>query len=129
MQLARVGRVSLLDQPRDWVELRPEVESVDEFGTPTRVPGPPVSVGGRMQPAQFSEGSTSRGLDVSTSAVLGAITYYQFITRSLPPGAWSTLTWQGRVFDVMGEVRRSNGSDLTRHDSIMCRAQQPEVIP
>ena len=76
-----------------------------------------------------TEGATSRGVDVSTSAVLGAITYYQFITRSLPPGAWSTLTWQGRVFDVMGEVRRSNGSDMTRHDSIVCRAQQPEVLP
>ena len=119
MRVAGVGRVSLLDRPRDAVSLRPEVDAVDEYGTPTRVPGPPVMVGGRMQPIQFGEDG-----DATSN-----MTVYKFITRSLPPGAWSTVEWRGRTFDVVGEPRRSNGSRATRHDSIICRAQQPEVIP
>lgn len=111
--------MSLLDRPRDEVTLRPEVEAADEYGTPTRVPGPPVTVGGRMQPLQLGEGGEATA----------NVTLYKFITRSLPPGAWSTVQWRGRTFDVVGEPRRSNGSGMTRHVSIVCRAQQPEVIP
>ena len=87
--------MSLLDRPRDAVSLRPEVDAVDEYGTPTRVPGPPVMVGGRMQPIQFGEDG-----DATSN-----MTVYKFITRSLPPGAWFGSGIQAQVSKAALELR------------------------
>lgn len=110
--------MTLLDRGRDTVLIWPELATVDSYGTPRRVPGPvPYAVGGRVQPvsmADMPDGQTA--------------TMYRFITRDLPGGTWARVRWDGRDWDVVGEPRRSNGSDRTRHVSIMLRARTPQEV-
>lgn len=105
--------------PRDVVQLGAEVAAIDEYGTPTRRPGPAVSIAGRVQPVRNSEQGPP-GAQVGTD--------FTFRAPRIPAGAWSTVSWRGRTFDVVGEPARHNGSDLTAHDVILMRARQPEVI-
>ena len=110
--------MSLLDDRRHAVTIRPEVDGVDEYGTPVRILGEPVVIYGRVQRVTSTEGA-----DIVQTATL-----YRFIGRDAPPGAWSTCSWAGREWDVIGEVGRSDDSDRTRHVSFLMRARQPEVV-
>ena len=110
--------MSLLDDRRHSVTIRPEVDGVDEYGTPVRVLGDPVVIFGRVQRATLTEGA-----DVVQNATL-----YRFIGRDAPAGAWSTCVWAWREGDVIGEIGRSDDSDVTRHVSFLMRARQPEPV-
>jgi hypothetical protein len=115
---ARGLPVSLLDGARDTVLIWPEIEVVDSYGTPKRVPGPlPYVVGGRVQPVSMADMPDDQ-----------TATLYRFITRDLPGGTWARVEWDGREWDVIGEPRRSNGSDRTRHASIVIRARTPQGV-
>lgn len=110
--------MSLLDGNRDTVLIWPEIEVTDSFGTPKRVPAPePRMVGGRVQPVSMADMPDNQ-----------TATLYRFITRELPGGTWARVEWAGREWDVVGEPRRSNGSQRTRHVSIMLRARTPEGV-
>ena len=110
--------MSIFEDRRHVVTIRPEVDAADEYGTPVRVPGEPVEIYGRVQRVTSTEGA-----DIVQTATL-----YRFIGRDAPPGAWSTCSWAGREWDVIGEVGRSDDSDSARHVSFLMRARQPEVV-
>lgn len=112
--------MSLLDQARDTITLYPETDLTDDLGNPTR--GPDLEAGvecvGRVQPVSSLE-TISDGQNVSTS--------YRFITREFPAGAFARALWDGRYWDIEGEPARRNGSDTTKHATILMRARTPEA--
>lgn len=112
--------MSLLDNPRDVIALYPEVEATDDLGNVIRVPSDtPVMVGGRCQPVS-SEESAAAGQSVAT--------VYRFITRAFLAGAFARATWRDRDWDVLGEPMRHNGSEATRHVTVLLRARTAEPI-
>jgi len=114
--------MSLLDDGRDTVTLYPEKIVTDVLDNPgKRVPDldNPVVLTGRVQPVSFFE-TDANGQQVTTR--------YRFITRSFPAGAWARVTWDGRDFDVVAETARRNGSDVTRHSTILLQARKPEAV-
>lgn len=112
--------MSLLDDPTDVVAVYPEVDSVDGDDNPIRVPAEqPVRVGGRVQPASADE-TRDRGYKAGT--------YYRFIGRSFPRGAYARVEWAGREWDVDGEPLLSRGSEATRHVTVMLRAREPQEV-
>lgn len=109
--------MSLLDEATDVVLVYGETDSEDGDGNPTRVPASsPTTVRGRVQPANAEE-TTQRGFGVGT--------YYRFIGRTFPDGAWSRVEWDGRDWDVEGEPLWSRGSEATRHVTVMLKARGP----
>lgn len=98
----------LIDSGPDRVEFFPEVEAVDEYGTPVRVPSDvPVVFSAHVQRSSAEE-----------AEALGqqAISSYRFTTSTpLPPGPWSDLRVNGRLADVLGEPQPQGRSARTRH--------------
>ena len=114
--------MSLLDDGRDTVTLYPEIVSTDVLGNPgKRVPDldNPVTVTGRVQPVSFTE-TDLNGQQVTTR--------YRFITRTFLAGAFARATWDGRSWDVIAEPARRNGSDTTRHSTVILQARAPEAV-
>jgi hypothetical protein len=114
--------MSLLDDGRDTVTLYPEKVVNDVLDNPgKRVPDldNPVTLTGRMQPVSFSE-TDANGQQVQSR--------WRFVTRSFPAGAWAKVTWNGRDFDVVAEAARRNGSDVTKHVTVILQARKPEVV-
>lgn len=114
--------VSLLDdRTTDTLTVTPEVEIVDDRRNPMRVPGPTsVDVDGRLQPVSAEE-----------TAVEGQLvsTLYRFICRDFPAGPWAAVTGGGRDWDVVGEPERRNGSERTRHVTVLLRGREPLAVP
>lgn len=114
--------MSLLDDGRDTVTLYPEIVSVDVLGNPgKRVPdlANPVEVTGRVQPVLQTE-TDANGQQVQTR--------YRFITRTFLAGAFARANWDGRDWDVVAEPARRNGSDTTRHTTVIFQARAPEAV-
>lgn len=110
--------MSLLDDATDTLLVYGEIQGEDGDGNPTREPAKvPVKVSGRVQPASAEE-TTAKGFAVGT--------YYRFIGRTFPPGAWSRVVWCGRDWDVEGEPLRSRGSAATAHVTVMLKARSAE---
>lgn len=111
--------MSLLDGP-EQVTVRPEVEDTDADGNPIRRPGTTtVTLSCRVQPIAADEPA------VAGQAIA---TVYRVIAKTWPPGATSTVTWQGRTWDVLGEPLRHGGSPAVQHVTILIRARAPEVL-
>lgn len=115
--------MSLLDDTRDEVVLIPEIQSTDDLDNPVRVPDPDedhwVTLHGRVQPSSSTE-------DVRDGQRVG--TFYTFLCREFPAGAFARCVWNGRTWDVDGEPMRHNGSDTTRHATITFRARTAEAV-
>jgi len=113
--------VSLLDDGRDVILVYPEVEVDNGYGGTERVAGPtPTVITGRLQPVVTNDA-------VATGQIVN--TAYRFITRSFPAGAWARITTPGgRPWDVIGEPLRRNGSDMTKHVTVLLRARAPESL-
>jgi hypothetical protein len=112
--------VSLLDDGADTLLVFGEVAGVDGDGNPIRVPSErPRRVHGRVQPATAEE-TQDKGYAVGT--------YYRFIGRCFPDGAWSRVQWCGRDWDVEGEPLTSRGSEATRHVTVMLKARAPREM-
>jgi hypothetical protein len=107
--------VSLLDDGPDTLLVYAETTGDDGDGNPIRVPDThPRRIQGRVQPASAEE-TQDKGY--------AAGTYYRFITRCFPAGAWSRVQWCGRDWDVEGEPLTSGGSEATRHVTVMLKAR------
>ena len=114
--------MSLLDDGRDSITLYPEIVSTDVLGNPgKRVPdlANPVTVTGRVQPVIATE-TDSNGQQVTTR--------YRFVTRTFLAGAFARANWGGRDWDVVAEPARRNGSDTTRHTTVILQARSPEAV-
>ena len=111
--------MSLLDAGPDEIVIYPEIAIVDEYETPKRGPavvGVPVRC--RVQPLVTLDGSEVQ-----------VVTRYKVISRALPAGPWARIEWDGREWDVEGEVLRSNGSPVTRHHKFVMVARKPQLVP
>ncbi|MCU1675339.1 MAG: hypothetical protein JWM93_97 [Frankiales bacterium] len=112
--------MSLLDAGRDVVTVYVEEASTDAYGTPVRVPSATgVDVIGRVQPVSVSE-TESTGQAVAT--------VYRFIARDMPGGAFARVVWDDREWDLLGEPQRHNGSDATRHVTILLKSRGPAAL-
>lgn len=110
--------MSLLDRGRSLVLLYGDAETPDEYGNAPRGPvGEPTEVWATVQ---YVEAEENRGRGQSV------ITDVRVIARDLPTGAWGGADWDGRLWDVIGEVkRRRSGSARTHHDELRMRARTP----
>lgn len=109
--------MSLLDQPTDTVTVVPVTATTDEYGTPIAgTPGVPVKVSCRVQP-------------LVTLDQTGQATYaeYRIVARTFPRGPFSSVTWDGRTWEIVGEPQRHHGSPRTAHVSVDIKALSPEV--
>lgn len=108
--------MALIDSGRAVLAVYPEVESLDEYGNTVRGPVPsPITVVAQAQRSTSSEQSREGQL-VSTSVKVWA--------RSLPTGPWGRVVWEGREWDVEGQVeRRRDGSPATWHDAVYLRSR------
>lgn len=109
--------VSLLDRGPDTISVYVEESYSDEYGTPhRRSVDTPITVRCRVQPLSSADDES----EVSTM--------YRVIARSLPAGPWARIVFDGRDWDVKGDVLRSNGSRATRHDLFVMAARRPEPL-
>ena len=116
--------MSLLDWGNETVEVFPERAGTDEYGNTVVVPGDPatdipVLVAARVQPSTAEE-DAALGLALSTS--------YRVVSRDFPGGAPAVLRWDGRLWDVIGEPKRRNGSPQTRHVTTFIQARTPRAV-
>jgi hypothetical protein len=122
--------MSLLDDTRDTVIVKPEIETEDSQGNPVRVPDPDpenwLTLHGRVQPSSSTE-------DVRDGQRVG--TYFRFITRDFVAGAFAEATvtspsrgWVNRAFDVDGEPLPHDGSDITRHYTVALKARTAKAV-
>ncbi|WP_461024676.1 hypothetical protein [Thalassiella azotivora] len=100
--------------------MTPTVAGRDRYNAPTYTPGTPVEVRGVVQPVQADE-----------LQALGAAqteTVYRFIGRGpWPGGVHSTVTWDGREWDQLGEAKVYSTGRRTGHIDVLLRARTSEV--
>lgn len=116
--------MSLLDWGNEVVDVFPEKTGTDEYGNTLLVPGDPetdmpVPLAARVQPSTAEE-NAALGLALSTS--------YRVVSRDFPGGALAVLRWDGRLWDVIGEPKRYNGSPQTRHVTTFIKARTPRAV-
>lgn len=113
--------MSLIDRGRARVLLYRDGAIPDEYGNTTRGPvGEPVEVWATVQYAETEAGG-DRGQGVATEA--------RVIARDLPTGAFGGVDWDGRLWDVVGEVRRRrSGTSAVHHDELRMRARTPPAV-
>lgn len=123
--------MSLLDDPRDTVIVKPEIVAEDSQGNPgMRVPDPDpdhwLELHGRVQPSSSTE-DTRDGQRVGT--------FYRFITRDFVAGAFAEAVvtspsrgWVNRAFDVDGEPIVHDGSDTTFHYTVGLKARTAKAV-
>lgn len=112
--------MSRLDNGPDEVLVYVEVDGTDDDGNPVKVPAAtPMKVRGDLQPSTAEE-ATALGQSLTT--------LYRFIARDFPGGAFARVSARGRDWDVIGEPKRRNSSDATRHVTVWLSARTPEVL-
>lgn len=122
--------MSLLDEPRDTVIVKPEIQTEDSQGNPVRVPDPDsenwLTLHGRVQPSSSTE-------DVRDGQRVG--TFYRFLTRDFVAGAFAEAIvtaprkgWVNRAFDVDGEPIVHDGSDTTFHYTVTLKARTAKAV-
>lgn len=96
-----------------------EITQPDVDGNPVRVPGPTaVRVRCRVSPLSAEEASLL-GQDVTSTA--------RVIAQRWPAGAWSSVEWAGRIWDIVGEPQRHPGATpATAHVSVLIRSRVSE---
>ena len=111
--------MSLLDNGRDRVVAYYEIDGHDSLGNPIRKVDEdnPHVLYGRMQPSASTEPTDQT-----------VATTYIFRSREFRGSAIARLEWDGRVWDLVGDPMRRNGSDFTRHVTITVRARTSERI-
>lgn len=102
----------LIDSGPDAIVWRPEVETVDEYGTPVHVPGDPVEFTAQVQRSS-SEDETVLGQEVTDA--------YVFNTSRALSGAHSGLSVNGRPCDVIRPPQQQGRSARTRHTRVYFR--------
>jgi len=114
--------MTTLDRPPHVVQVYPEVDGTDDYGTPTRVPSAvPVEVRGWVWPISAEE-SEQLGQQVAT--------VYRLSARAIPGGAWARVVWDGRDWDPLGEPMRYESGGLTGldHASVLLKARGPGAL-
>lgn len=107
--------MSLLCRAPQTVLAHPEEDFTDDDGNPAKRPAvTAVAVRAFVQPVSAVE-----------SAALGqqATTIYRVIATDWPTGAFGSVEWDGRTWDVLGEPQRRTDSAGTRHASLLIRSR------
>ena len=101
------------------VDVFGEVDGTDPDGNPVRVPSTtPTKVRCRVAPLSSEEAAAIGQAATSTARVIAA---------RWPLGAWSSVVWQGRTWDIVGEPQRHPGaSPATTHVSVLIRSRVSE---
>ena len=106
--------MSLLDNGPETVLVYPQVESVDEYGTPTLVPSDvPVEVTGATVEQVRADESAAEGGDTTTT--------YRVFARGAPAGPYAAAEWDGGRYEVVGEPDRPRRNVTVNHISILIR--------
>jgi hypothetical protein len=122
--------MSLLDDTRDTVIVKPEIAGTDDLDNPVRVPDPDpdnwLTLHGRVQPSSSTE-------DVRDGQRVG--TFFRFLTRDFIAGAFAEAMvtspsrgWVDRTFDVDGEPLPHDGSDTTQHYTVTLKARTAKAV-
>lgn len=104
--------MSLLDFPPHRVTVQPRKPVAGDYGDEWVPDGPPVVVGGALQPQTSAE---EGNLDVL------ALETYTFICREWPFGPHSLVFHEGQEYEQIGAARRYRMSARTRHDDVILR--------
>lgn len=108
----------MLDSGPETVRVWPEVESTDSRGNPVRVPAPDdqaITIEG-VWTAPISSAPTGVGQAVETA--------YSVWHSSLPTGPWGRVEWDGREWDLIGEVGHFRKGGKTVQQAVI-RARGP----
>lgn len=94
----------------------------DSYGTPTRVPGgQPVTVKGCWVYPISSEEAQALGEQVNT--------VYAVMAADLPGGAFSSVTWDGRSWEPLGEpLRYRSGFTGTVVMTVYMKSRGPKAV-
>lgn len=113
--------VSLLDRGVHEVVVTPRVKTVGEYGETVLADGLPVAVSGcQVQPVTAEE---AESLNVS------ATTTYRVVGRGpWPGGLVSQVSWNGRLWDQVGEARVYTNGRRTAHFDAIIQARTTAVV-
>lgn len=121
--------MGVLDESNAELVIYPEVVHTDSYNNVSRR----AADTGVTVPATVVQ--YTGDIDTKQPAVVGqrTVTAYRVrITRGsehlVPVGAWSRITWDGRDWDVDGEVDRHNRSPATSRVTFTMRARAPRPI-
>lgn len=111
----------LLDRPRHSVTVT-EVASTTEnpYGGDQPVYTAPTSVKCTVVPVSAPQEIANLGVQ--------AITTYKIFARTWPGGIHSIITWNGRMFDQVGEAEFWDVSPRTSHYEVLMQARYTEVL-
>lgn len=114
--------MSLLDDTRHTVILYPEKEITDDLNNKRRVPDivNGVTLYGRVSSPQSSENNAVGNQTVRSQKV--------FRTRTFIGGAFAAALFDGRMWDVIGEPDEHDGSDVTRHYTVILQARTAKAL-
>lgn len=112
----------ILDKGPDEVLIWPEIEVLDDSGSPVRIPSAtPVSISTYVQALSATE-SADYDIDPRTSR-------YFNTSQALPGGAWARVSWGGREWDVVGEPQRLGRTHRTARTHVVITARTPREAP
>lgn len=121
--------MGVLDESNAELVIYPEVEHTDSYGNTSRR----ATDVGVTVPATLVQHSAD--IDTNQPNVAGqrTVTAYRVrVTRGhehlVPVGPWSRITWDGRDWDVDGEVDRHNRSPATARITFTMRARAPRPV-